>query len=91
MIILYLHQRSYRNGTKVLTNGTHYKNCSRPLESILHAVAVQGALSSFVVLQGPVRRTGKGPRTGPDCNRFKHTNGPGPLNYFEKDWKRPQS
>ena len=44
-----------------------------------------------VVLQGPVRRTGKGPRTGPDCNRFKQTNSAGPLNFFEKDRKRPRS
>ena len=41
------------------------------------------------VLQGPVRRTGMGPRTGPDCNRFKRSNGLGPLNFFEKDQKRP--
>ena len=26
-----------------------------------------------------------------DCNRFKRTNGPGPLNFFEKDRKRPWS
>ena len=45
----------------------------------------------WVVLQGPVCRTGKGPRTGPDCNRFKRTNGPGPLNFIEKDRKRPRS
>ena len=44
-----------------------------------------------VVLQGPIRRTGKGLRTGPDCNRFKRTNSPGPLNFFEKDRKRPRS
>ena len=44
-----------------------------------------------LVLQGLVRRTGKGPRTGPDCNRFKRTNSPGPLNFFEKDRKRPRS
>ena len=40
------------------------------------------AFQFLLVLQGPVRRTGKGPRTGPDCNRFKRTNGPGPLNFF---------
>ena len=28
-----------------------------------------------IVLQGPVRRTGKGPRTGPDCNRFPRSCG----------------
>ena len=48
-------------------------------------------LSFGLVLQGPVRRTGKGPRTRPDCNRFKRTNSPGPLNFFEKDRKRPRS
>ena len=55
--------------------------------------ATFGLLESLmdVVLQGPVRRTGKGPRTGPDCNRFKRTNSPGPLNFFEKDRKRPWS
>jgi hypothetical protein len=47
--------------------------------------------SPSVVLQGPVRRTGMGPRTGLDCNRFEWTNGPGPYNLFEKDRKRPQS
>ena len=41
----------------------------------------------ILVLQGPVRRTGKGPRTGPDCNRFKLTNGPGPLNFLRKTGK----
>ena len=45
----------------------------------------------LLVLQGPVRRTGMGPRTGPDRNQFKWTNGPGPYNFFEKDRKRPQS
>jgi hypothetical protein len=44
-----------------------------------------------LVLQGPVRRTGMGPRTGPDCNWFERTNGPGPYNLFEKDRKRPRS
>ena len=29
---------------------------------------LQEAMQCSVVLQGPVRRTGKGPRTGPDCN-----------------------
>jgi hypothetical protein len=44
-----------------------------------------------VVLQGPVCRTGIGPRTGPDCNRFEWTNGSGHYNLFEKDRKRPRS
>ena len=45
----------------------------------------------WLVLQGLVYRTRMGPRTRPDCNRFKRTNGPGPPNFFEKDCKRPQS
>ena len=43
---------------------------------------------SLLVLQGLVCRTGMGLRTGPDCNRFKWTNGPGPPNFFEIDQKR---
>ena len=42
---------------------------------------------TILVLQGPVRRTRMGPRTGPDCNRFKRTNGPGPSNFF---WERQE-
>ena len=44
---------------------------------------------SHLVLQGLVRRTGMGPRTGPDCNWFKGTNGPGPLNFLRKTRKDP--
>ena len=40
-----------------------------------------------LVLQGLVHRTGMGPRTGPDCNRFKQTNGPGPPNFLRKTGK----
>ena len=39
----------------------------------------------LLMLQGLVHRTGMGPRTGPDCNWFKLTSGPGPPNFFEKD------
>ena len=59
---------------------------------ILHICSKKNEVKPLrLVLQGPVCRTRMGPRTGPDCNQFKQTNGPGPLKFFEKDWKRPRS
>ena len=79
---------SFFNGMEVFKHGRGH------LEFVLKRVAklfIHRHSDMRLVLQGPVHRTGKGPRTGPDCNRFKRTNNPGPLNFFEKDRKRPRS
>jgi hypothetical protein len=71
-------------GPHVLTDPMFIQKVSDDKAARLEKVAAQ---AEGLVLQGPVRRTGIGPRTGPDGNRFERTNGPGPYNLFENDRK----